>query len=62
LTKERFDPRIHTHVDLLDGAGIPVLAELPYMHIAIRRYRRRRGWFGSKGKRPRLEPRIAEKL
>jgi succinoglycan biosynthesis transport protein ExoP len=62
LTKERFDPRIHSHVDLLEGAGIGVLAELPQMHIAIRRYRRRRGWFGSKGKRPRLEPRIVEKL
>jgi succinoglycan biosynthesis transport protein ExoP len=62
LTKERFDPRIHSHVDLLEGTGIAVLAELPQVHIAIRQYRRRRGWFRSKGKRPRLEPRIVEKL
>ncbi len=62
LTKERFDQRIHSHVDLLEGAGIGVLAELPQMRIAIRRYRRRRGWFGSKGKRPRMEPQIVEKL
>jgi polysaccharide biosynthesis transport protein len=62
LTKERFDQRIHTHTDLLEGAGIAVLAELPQAHIALRRYRRRRGWFRSKGKSPRLEPRIVEKL
>jgi protein tyrosine kinase modulator len=61
LTKERFDQRIHSRIDLLEGAGIAVLAELPYMHIALRRYRRRRG-FLSKRKRPRLEPRIVEKL
>jgi chain length determinant protein EpsF len=61
LTKERFDQRIHSRVDLLDGAGIAVLAELPHMHISLRRYRRRRG-FLSKRKRPRLEPRIVEKL
>jgi chain length determinant protein EpsF len=62
LTKERYDPRIHTHSDLLEAAGIPVLAELPRVHIAMRRYRRRRGWFLSKGKRPRLEPQVMEKL
>jgi|HubBroStandDraft_1064217.scaffolds.fasta_scaffold00254_25 polysaccharide biosynthesis transport protein len=62
LIKERFDPRIHTPVDLLEGAGIAVLAELPQVHFSLRHYRRRRGWFRSKGKRPRLEPRIMEKL
>jgi hypothetical protein len=48
-------------MDLLEGAGIAVLAELPRVHISLRRYRRRRG-FLSKGKKPRLEPRIVEKL
>ncbi len=60
LTKERFDQRIHTHIDLLEGAGIAVLAELPTVHISLRRYRRRRGWFRSKEKKPRLEPRNVE--
>jgi succinoglycan biosynthesis transport protein ExoP len=58
LTKERFDQRIHSRMDLLEGAGIAVLAELPRVHIAMQRYRRRRGLFRSKGKRPRLEPRM----
>ncbi len=62
LTKERFDQRIRTYIDVLDGAGIAVLAELPRMHIPTRPYRRRRGWFRSKGNSARLEPRIAEKL
>jgi len=61
LTRERFDQRIHARVDLLEGAGIPVLAELPRVYISARRYRRRRGWFRSKGKKPRLEPRIMER-
>lgn len=62
LIRERFDQRIHSRIDLLEGAGIAVLAELPPVHISLRRYRRRRGWFGSKGKRPRMEPKIMEKL
>jgi succinoglycan biosynthesis transport protein ExoP len=61
LIKERFDPRIHTHADLLEGAGIAVLAELPGVRIARRRYRRSRGWLRSKKTSPRLEPQIAEK-
>ncbi len=62
LMRERFDQRIHTRMDLLEGAGIAVLAELPRVHISMRRYRRRRGWFRPKGKKPRLEPRIMEKF
>jgi succinoglycan biosynthesis transport protein ExoP len=62
LIRERFDQRIHTHLDLLEGAGIAVLAELPAVRISKRRYRRRRGWFRSKDNRPRLEPRNVENL
>lgn len=62
LIRERFDQRIHTRTDLLEGAGIAVLAELPVVNISLRRYRRRRGWFRPRGKRPRMEPKIVEKL
>jgi succinoglycan biosynthesis transport protein ExoP len=62
LTKERFDQRIHTEGDLLEGAGIAVLAELPRMHISRRRYRRPRAWFRSKGAKTRMEPKIVERL
>jgi uncharacterized protein involved in exopolysaccharide biosynthesis len=62
LIKERFDQRIHTEVDLLEGAGIAVLAELPRVRISRRRYRRPRGWFRLKGTKPRMEPKIVERL
>jgi succinoglycan biosynthesis transport protein ExoP len=62
LTRERFDQRIHTQADLLEGAGIIVLAELPTVRISMRRYRRRRGWFRSEDKKSRLEPRDVEAI
>ncbi len=62
LIKERFDQRIHTEVDLLEGAGIAVLAELPRVRISKRRYRRSRRWFRSKGTKTRMEPKIVERL
>ncbi len=62
LIKERFDQRIHSEVDLLEGAGIAVLAELPRVRISRRSYRRSRGWFRIKGKKPRMEPKIVERL
>ena len=49
LIKERFDQRIHSRVDLLEGADIAVLAELPRVRISMRRHRRSRGRFRSKG-------------
>jgi succinoglycan biosynthesis transport protein ExoP len=61
LTKERFDQRIHERMDLLESAGIAVLAELPSVHISLRQYRRRRGWFRSRRNTPRLEPHYVEK-
>lgn len=62
LIKERFDQRIHTELDLWEGAGITVLAELPRVRISRRRYRRTRGWFRSKGTKTRTEPKIVERL
>jgi polysaccharide biosynthesis transport protein len=62
LIRERFDQRIHSEADLVEGAGIAVLAELPRVHISMRRYRRSRGWFRSKGKKQRLEPKIMERI
>jgi hypothetical protein len=63
LIRERFDQRIHTHMDILEGTGIAVLAELPSVHISKRRYRRRRSWFQSKEKTmQRLESRNAENV
>jgi protein tyrosine kinase modulator len=62
LIKERFDQRIHTEFDLLEGAGIAVLAELPAVRFSRRRYRRSRGWFRTKGTKPRTEPKIVERL
>jgi polysaccharide biosynthesis transport protein len=62
LIKERFDQRIHTEVDLLEGAGIAVLAELPRVRISRRRYRRARGSIRSKGEKTRMQPKIAERL
>jgi polysaccharide biosynthesis transport protein len=37
LTRERFDQRIHSRDDLLEGADIAVLAELPRAHASKRR-------------------------
>jgi succinoglycan biosynthesis transport protein ExoP len=62
LIKERLDQRIHTRLDLLEGLGIAVLAELPSVRISKRQYRRRRPWFRAKEKIPRLEPRSVENL
>ncbi|HEY2675419.1 MAG TPA: chain length determinant protein EpsF [Steroidobacteraceae bacterium] len=55
LIKERFDPRVHSRVDLLEGAGLAVLAELPRVRISSRRHRRaRKRRLGYK--EPRVEP------
>jgi succinoglycan biosynthesis transport protein ExoP len=42
LIKERFDPRVHSRVDLWEGAEVAVLAELPRLHISMRRHRNAR--------------------
>ena len=40
LAKERFDQRIHSRDDLLEGADVDVLAELPRARASMRRHRR----------------------
>jgi uncharacterized protein involved in exopolysaccharide biosynthesis len=55
LIKERFDPRVHSRVDLLEGAGLAVLAELPRARISMRRHRQSRKQRISY-KEPRVEP------
>jgi polysaccharide biosynthesis transport protein len=55
LAKERFDQRIHSRDDLLDGADIDVLGELPRARISKRRPRRSRRTKNN-DKTPRLEP------
>jgi succinoglycan biosynthesis transport protein ExoP len=55
LIKERFDPRVHSRADLLEGAELPVLAELPRARISTRRHRRARKQRISY-KEPRVEP------
>jgi chain length determinant protein EpsF len=55
LIKERFDPRVHSRADLLEGAGLAVLAELPRARISVRRHRRARKQRISY-KEPRVEP------
>jgi polysaccharide biosynthesis transport protein len=55
LAKERFDQRIHSRDDLLDGADIDVLGELPRARVSKRRPRRSRRTKGN-DKTPRLEP------
>jgi protein tyrosine kinase modulator len=55
LIKERFDPRVHSRVDLLEGAELAVLAELPRARISTRRHRHDRKQRISY-KEPRVEP------
>jgi chain length determinant protein EpsF len=55
LAKERFDQRIHSRDDLLEGADIDVLAELPRAHVSMRRHRRSRR-SKTNNKTPRIEP------
>ena len=39
LIKERYDPRVHSREDLLEGADLAVLAELPQARISSRQHR-----------------------
>jgi chain length determinant protein EpsF len=55
LAKERFDQRIHSRDDLLEGADIDVLAELPRARGSMRR-RRRSHRSRTNDKTPRIEP------
>jgi succinoglycan biosynthesis transport protein ExoP len=55
LTKERFDQRIHSRDDLLDGADVDVLAELPRARVSMRRHRRSQRT-RTNHKTPRIEP------
>jgi chain length determinant protein EpsF len=55
LITERFDPRVHSRIDLLEGAQLAVLAELPRARISTRRHRRLRKQRISY-KEPRVEP------
>jgi polysaccharide biosynthesis transport protein len=55
LIKERFDPRVHSRADLLEGAELAVLAELPRARISMRRHRNARKQRISY-KEPRVEP------
>ncbi len=55
LTRERFDQRIHSRDDLLEGADIAVLAELPRARTSMRHHWRPR-WLRANDKAPRLEP------
>jgi polysaccharide biosynthesis transport protein len=55
LIKERFDPRVHSRADLLEGADVAVLAELPRARISMRRHRQSRKQRISY-KEPRVEP------
>jgi succinoglycan biosynthesis transport protein ExoP len=55
LIKERFDPRIHSRDDLLEGAQLAVLAELPRARVSTRRHRNARKQRISY-KEPRVEP------
>ena len=54
LIKERFDPRVHSRADLLEGAELAVLAELPRAR-SVRRHRHARKQRISY-KEPRVEP------
>jgi chain length determinant protein EpsF len=55
LIKERFDPRVHSRADLLEGAELAVLAELPRARVSMRRHRQARKQRISY-KEPRVEP------
>jgi chain length determinant protein EpsF len=55
LIKERYDPRIHSRADLLDGADLAVLAELPRASTSMRRHRKARKQRISY-KEPRVKP------
>jgi chain length determinant protein EpsF len=55
LTRERLDRRIRVRDDLLEGAGIAVLAELPRARASMRRHRLPR-WVRFLDKQPRVEP------
>jgi succinoglycan biosynthesis transport protein ExoP len=56
LTAERFDRRVRSRDDLLEGAGIAVLAELPRARISMRRHRRQAKTLRARGMEPRIEP------
>src|ERR1700743_1594055 len=55
LIKERYDPRVHSREDLLEGADLAVLAELPRARVSMRRHRQARKQRISY-KEPRVEP------
>jgi succinoglycan biosynthesis transport protein ExoP len=55
LAKERFDQRIHSRDDLLEGADVDVLAELPRARVSMRRHRRSQR-SRTNDKTPRIEP------
>jgi succinoglycan biosynthesis transport protein ExoP len=55
LVAERFDRRVHSSDDLLEGTGIAVLAELPRARVSTRRHRRAKR-LRSRGMEPRIEP------
>jgi succinoglycan biosynthesis transport protein ExoP len=55
LIRERFDRRVRSREDLLEGAEIAVLAELPRARISMRRHRRARAQ-RTAGIEPRIEP------
>jgi chain length determinant protein EpsF len=55
LTRERFDQRIRARDDLVQGADIAVLAELPRARTSMRRRWLPR-WLRANDKVPRLEP------
>jgi capsular polysaccharide biosynthesis protein len=55
LAAERFDRRVHSSDDLLEGAGIAVIAELPRARVSTRRHQRAKR-LRSRGMEPRIEP------
>jgi chain length determinant protein EpsF len=55
LIKERYDPRVHSRADLLEGADLAVLAELPRASTSMRRHRQARKQRISY-KEPRVKP------
>jgi polysaccharide biosynthesis transport protein len=55
LIRERFDQRIRSREDLMEGANITVLAELPRARRSMRQYRRA-GALPASYKEPRVEP------
>jgi succinoglycan biosynthesis transport protein ExoP len=55
LTRERFDRRVRSRIDLVEDVGLAVLAELPRARITKRRSRRTRE-VRARGMEPRIEP------